>query len=97
MRSLVADLNGNMRVKDNIIEDSKTRTEYNGAVVGIPFNTTKRVVFNNDSIFPNEDINDNYNTTTGIYKAPSNGDYNINIIFKNTLSSSPDTENLIVY
>ena len=48
--------------------------------VNVDPNTTKRIIFNNDTTPPNEDENNYYNPTTGIYTIPTTGTYLITVL-----------------
>lgn len=76
IKTLTADLNGDMTVNKDIIDESKTRASFTSPVSTSGLN---RFVFDNDFTPPNEDTNDNYNLTDGFYTIPSTGRYNFTI------------------
>ena len=57
IKTLIADINGEMTVNKDIIDESKTRVSLTSPVSTIGFN---RLVFTDDSTPPNNDVNDNY-------------------------------------
>ncbi len=76
IKTLTADLNGDMRVNKDVVDDSKTRATTTGDQIFYQ-GTPEKMIFQNDSTPPNKDVNGNYNNATGIYTAPSTGRYNI--------------------
>jgi len=90
IKKLACDLNGDMRVSQSVVDQSKTRASLtsNVATTG-----NGRFIFDDDSTPPNEDTNGNYNTGTGYYTVPSTGRYvfTIDVTFGNfTLWGSRD-------
>ena len=76
-KRLVCDLNPNFTVNEDTFNKSITRAESTSSVtMSASFNqATTQLFFANDSIPPNEDLNDNFNTSDDTYTAPSNGSY----------------------
>ena len=77
IKRLVADLSNSMRVSDSIVDQSKTRASKSSDVIN--YGGDIKLVFNDDINAPNEDLNNNYNPSTGFYVIPTNGRYNINV------------------
>jgi hypothetical protein len=79
IKKLMCDLNSDMKVAQSVIDLSKTRASKTlGSQQFFGQNKTK-VTFNDDSTIPNEDVNNNWNTSTNAYTAPSTGTYNLNV------------------
>jgi len=80
IRQLVCDLSLNYsQIKSNV-ESSKVRAKMvNPILVSVNENTTKRIIFDDDTTSPNQDQNNHYNTITGIYTVPTTGVYNITV------------------
>ena len=70
IKKLACDLNGDMRVSQSVVDDSKTR-----ASLTSDFTTVGggRFIFDDDTTFPNEDNKNNYDNSTGYYTARTNG------------------------
>ena len=89
IKKLMCDLNSDMKVAQSVIDNSKTRASRTSNqtvdISGIPKTKNGIVNFDDDSTVPNEDVNNNYNTTTYQYTAPSTGRYNftVNLIVGN--------------
>lgn len=77
MKLLVGDLSNSMTVSDSIVDQSKTRASRSSDVQN--FGGDIKLVFNDDVNPPNEDVNNNYNPSTGFYVVPTDGTYNINV------------------
>lgn len=105
INKLACDLNGDMRVAQSVVDDSKTRASNTSnqqfLAYGVPAKLTK-INFQDETTYPNEDNNNNYDPLTGFYKAPSTGRYtfevSLNIInFNNPNNTNPLTRELQVY
>lgn len=89
IKKLMCDLNSDMKVAQSVVDLSKTRASRTSNqtvdISGIPKTKNGIVNFNDDSTVPNEDVNNNYNTTNYEYTAPSTGRYNftVNLIVGN--------------
>ena len=78
---IVCDLGLNLSQLEANVKASKARaTMTTPTFVNVDPNTTKRIIFNDDSTFPNEDENNYYNNTTGIYTVPTTGTYAITVL-----------------
>jgi hypothetical protein len=77
IKKLMCDLNSDMKVAQSVIDLSKTRAELTSDLVD--YGNEVIFVFNDDSTVPNEDNNNNYNTSTGAYTVPSTGRYNVTV------------------
>ena len=96
IKTLIADINGDMTVNKDIIDESKTRVSLTSPVSTIGFN---RLVFTDDSTPPNNDVNDNYSLVTGYYTIPTTGRYNFKVTLNTgdwTLSSGASSVDLKV-
>ena len=79
--TLVCDLNLKFQQSKIAIDNSRVRASMTiPTVVNVDPNTTKRIIFNNDITSPNEDENNYYNPTTGIYTIPTTGTYLITVL-----------------
>tara|TARA_R110002012_G_scaffold137038_2_gene291459 strand:+ start:370 stop:2613 length:2244 start_codon:yes stop_codon:yes gene_type:complete len=78
IKKLACDLNGDMTVSKTTIENSKTRASKTSDQT---VNTTGSgvITFNDDSTTPNEDSNNNYNTSTYDYTVPTTGRYTFTV------------------
>jgi|TARA_R100000084_G_C4655619_1_gene152699 hypothetical protein len=78
IKKLACDLNGDMRVSQTTIDNSKTRASktsdqtVNATGSGV-------ITFDDDSTVPNEDNNNNYNTSTYDYTVPTTGRYTFTV------------------
>jgi hypothetical protein len=77
IKLLVGDLSNSMTVADSVVDQSRTRASRSSDVTNYGGDT--KLVFNDDATPPNEDVEDNYNTSTGFYVVPTDGTYNINV------------------
>ena len=77
-KKICCDLSNNMSVSDIVIDKSKTRASVISDFLVVE-NQDIRIIFDDDINAPNNDINDNYNTSTGVYLVPSDGRYTINV------------------
>ena len=73
IKKLACDLNGDMRVAQSVVDDSKSRASLNA--IDFLNSNKNNIIYQDDTTPPNEDIEDNYNTTTGEYTAPTTGRY----------------------
>lgn len=73
INKLACDLNGDMRVSQSVVDDSKSRASLNA--IDFLNSNKNNIIYQDDTTPPNEDIEDNYNTTTGEYTAPTTGRY----------------------
>ena len=73
IKRLACDLNGDMRVSQSVVDDSKSRASLNA--IDFLNSNKNNIIYQDDTTPPNEDIEDNYNTTTGEYTAPTTGRY----------------------
>ena len=79
--TLVCDFNLILGQTKANVQASKVRAEMTSfPVISVSVGTTKRIIFNDDSTFPNDDQNNYYNATTGIYTVPTTGTYNITVL-----------------
>ena len=89
IKTLTADINGDMSVNKDIIDQSKTR-----ASLTSPVSTTglNRLVFTDDSTPPNNDVNDNYDVNPGagfgFYTVPTTGRYNFKVTLNTNIFSA---------
>ncbi len=74
IKRLVCDFDLKFIVRDNIIQASKSIAELTNNI-NVSEGDSQRVIFNDDSTLPNQDDNGNFNTTTGVYTVPQNGNY----------------------
>jgi len=79
INKLACDLNGDMRVSQSVVDDSKSRYSRTSNLEFYGSNGPTLVKFQDDSTFPNEDIKNNYNPSTGEYTVPSTGRYNFSL------------------
>ena len=92
IKTLTADINGDMSVNKDIIDESKTR-----ASLTSPVSTTglNRLVFTDDSTPPNNDVNDNYDVNPGAgygyYTVPTTGRYNFKVTLNTNIFSASRT------
>ena len=77
IKKLMCDLNSDMKVAQSVIDLSKTRAELTSDLVD--YGDEVRFVFDDDTNVPNQDNNNNYNPTTGVYTVPSTGRYNVTV------------------
>jgi hypothetical protein len=81
IRHIVCDLSLNISQSKSNVEASKARASMTTpTVVNVDPDTTKRIIFNDDSTFPNEDESGYYNSSTGIYTVPTTGTYSITVL-----------------
>ncbi len=86
---LVADFDGEFKLSDADVEATRLQTEYIGSPISLGFApSVRRIIYNNDTTLPNQDSNNNYSTSTGLYTVPINGSYNIYFTFSTTGSFS---------
>ena len=81
---LVADFDGEFNISEVDIEGARLYATYDSTPFLLPEFGKKRIVYNNDSIPPNQDSNNNYNSSTGLYTVPKNGTYTINFRYLTT-------------
>jgi len=80
IRQLVCDLSLNITQSKSSVKDSKVRAVMDlPTIVFVSVGDTQRIIFNDDSTFPNEDEKNYYNSTTGIYTVPTTGAYRITV------------------
>ncbi len=89
VKRLACDLNGDMKVSQTTIDNSKVRASLNSNqtvyIGGVPKLKNGIITFNDDSTVPNEDNDNNYNTTNYEYTVPTTGRYvfTVNLIIGN--------------
>lgn len=88
IKKLVVDFDTAFIVGETEINATKTRAELTGADKLVPTTESRRIIYDDDSISPNEDSNGNYSTVTGIYTAPQDGTYELEVAFEVSFSSS---------
>jgi hypothetical protein len=66
-------------VSDAEVNATKTYATRTSGAISVPTTEDRRIIFNDDSTPPNEDANSNYSTSTGIYTAPQDGTYIIEL------------------
>ena len=92
IKTLIADINGEMTVNKDIIDQSKTRVSLTSPVSTTGLN---RLVFTDDSTPPNNDVNDNYDVNPGAgygyYTVPTTGRYNFTVTLNTNIFSSSRT------
>ena len=85
IEKLACDLNGDMTVSQTTIDNSKTRasktSDQQFSVYDDPQKFTK-INFQDDTNAPNNDLNNNYNTSTSEYTVPTTGNYSIEVSLK---------------
>jgi hypothetical protein len=82
-KKLVCDLNPLFILPDSDINDSISRAERTTpSTTNLSPGVYSRIIFDDDSTAPNNDLNGNFNTSTGIYTVPQSGRYNINVFIK---------------
>jgi len=85
VKKLACDLNGDMKVAQSVVDNSKTRATslFNQpfSVYSEPQKFTK-ISFQDDTNIPNNDLNNNFNTTTSEYTVPTTGTYSIEVSLK---------------
>lgn len=79
IKKLVVDFDTAFVVGETEINATKTRAELTGSDQAVPTVGSRRIVYKDDSTPPNEDSNGNYSTVTGIYTAPQDGTYIIQV------------------
>ena len=105
IKKLACDLNGDMRVSQSVVDASKVRASNTSSqqflAYGVPARLTK-INFQDDSTFPNEDNDNNYNSADSVYTVPSTGRYTFDVSlnitnFNNINNTDPLTRELQVY
>ena len=81
VKRLACDLSPSFTVSEDIVKESISRASLTSNVT-VGYQETKTIIFNNDSTPPNEDVNNNYNNTTGKYTLPADGTYNVDVSIK---------------
>lgn len=76
VKRLACDLSPSFTVAEDVIKDSVSRAELTSNLE-FGYQDIKIVIFDNDSTLPNEDLNNHYNTSTGKYRLPATGRYNV--------------------
>ena len=76
VKRLACDLSPSFTVAEDVIKDSVSRAELTSNLE-FGYQDIKIVIFDDDSTLPNEDLNNHYNTSTGKYRLPATGRYNV--------------------
>jgi len=74
---LVCDFDLEFIVSESDIATTKSRAELTSGTFFIPKFYQYRVLFNDDTTSPNEDVNGNFNVSNGVYTVPQDGTYRI--------------------
>ena len=78
VKKLACDLNGDMKVAQSVVDASRTRASKTSDQT-VSSDGDGVITFNDDSTVPNEDNDDNYNTSNYTYIAPTTGRYTFTV------------------